>query len=431
MAPKTKTTTRGDHDAKVKDWSKRLYAAVLSKTDYSKDHTGILEEFQKLRDEARDLDITKVSMINHAAPIYDHVASQGYKDHVHFEPLRKAVSNFCAKRPVNDWKGPPDQHSRTPSPLIPPSSIKPKAKFVTMVASGPSGLKKKAAEPIRIELDDESEKESAKPRKPTADESKSLPAMDGMELNPTKCSLCDSRSHGCHVNPKATKAAAACFECNHWRLKCSLASNRGKKGEDEEDAAASKEQAPKRRRKPNQVPAGQSGQFSSKLTYIFANVIQRQLIFNNSFTTDTLAPEVLKRMESFESGSSVLLEKLDEMAQAVDRQSSEIRSAKEWFKGRFQLLSENHDEKMLKVMKGIKDNAAKMDAILKLTPADHRRSQSPLSLAPPIPQRSTPTATASVVPDSERPVGELSNKRLADDEPIEPENKRRKLQEKA
>jgi hypothetical protein len=272
MAPKTKTTTRGDHDVKVKDWAKRLYEAVLSKPEYSKLHKGFLEEFQKLRDEARDLDIAKVTMIDHAAPIYDHVASQGYKVHVHFAPLREAVSNFCANKPVNDWKGPRDQPSRTPSPLLPPSPLpKPKPKFATMVASGPPVLKKKTTkaaisdEPVRFEHEDESEKESAKPRKPTTtEESKSLPAMDGMELNPTKCALCESRSHGCHVNPRATKAAAACFECNHWRLKCSLASTRSKKGEDEEEVAASKEQAPKRRKKPNQVPAGQSGQFSGK-----------------------------------------------------------------------------------------------------------------------------------------------------------------------
>jgi hypothetical protein len=155
-----------------------------------------------------------------------------------------------------------------------------------MVASGPSGLKKKkkaviSDELIRSEHEDESDKESvktreaesAKARKPLTDEVKSLPATDGMEQNITKCLLCVQRKHGCHVNPKATKkAAAACFECNHWRIKCSLTPARAKKVEDEEEV--SKEQVPKRRKKPTQVPAGQPGQLNGEsITFLMtANV---------------------------------------------------------------------------------------------------------------------------------------------------------------
>lgn len=274
MAPKTKTT-KGDHEIKVKDWAKRLYTAVTSEREYKKLHKGFLDEFQKLRDEARDLDVNKVTMINHAAPIYDHIASQGYEVDVHYAPLREAVSNFCANKPVNNWKGPPDQRSRTSSPFLPSSPPPPppprknRAVIPAMVASGPSGLNKRKTkdEPVRTEHDEDG---SGKPRK-AAD---SLPSTEGMEQNPTKCSLCDSRNHGCYVNPnvnpKTNKAAAACFECNHWRLKCSLAATRTKKGEDkgddEEEVVVLKEPPPKKqRKKPAQVPAGQSGQLGGRL----------------------------------------------------------------------------------------------------------------------------------------------------------------------
>ena len=101
---------------------------------------------------------------------------------------------------------------------------------------------------------------------------KSLAAADGLGESPTICTMCKHRGHVCHVNPKATKkATAACFECNHWRLKCSLSPSRGKKGEalpeqNDEEIAASKEQSPtgkqrerKRLNRP-EIPASSSGQ---------------------------------------------------------------------------------------------------------------------------------------------------------------------------
>ena len=97
------------------------------------------------------------------------------------------------------------------------------------------------------------EREPAKQRT-TSRVAKSLPLTDGLEPSPTKCTICERRGRVCHVNPKATKAAAACFECNHWRLKCSLApsrANTAKRSEftvselsEDEEAAASKEQSP-------------------------------------------------------------------------------------------------------------------------------------------------------------------------------------------
>jgi len=284
MPPKAKMT-KNDYEVKQREWSKRLHKVILGKK-YQDVHEEIFEEFKTLRNEAKAFNITTVCMVDHVAPIYDHIASHGYLPHVHQEPLIGAVNNFCMGKPVAYWKAPFDQLSRSPSPIHPPSpqSKKPPLKytFTPMVASGPSGLKKKkkaviSDELIRSEQEDESDKESVKPheaesikvRKPLTDEVKSLPATDGMEQNITKCLLCVQRNHGCHVNPKATKkAAAACFECNHWRIKCSLTPTRAKKREDdrakkgEDEDEVSKEQVPKRRKKPTQVPAGQPGQFN-------------------------------------------------------------------------------------------------------------------------------------------------------------------------
>jgi len=240
-----------DYEEKAKDWGKKLWAVIDNEGKYSEGHTEFFKEFNKLRDEAHTLEIANVTMVNHVAPIYDHIASQTYTAHIHYKPLKNAVINYCTGKPVADWKGPPDQHSRSPSPRIPPSR-----------PQSPEPLKKNLEAAIPDEAmrsdQDDSEGESAKPPK----KDKALPSTEGMEVFPTKCTKCALRKHGgCHVNPKPSKKnLSACFECNHWKQKCSHSLPRGKKGEDEEDVA------PKRRKKlPIQVPAGQPGQFSGEL----------------------------------------------------------------------------------------------------------------------------------------------------------------------
>jgi hypothetical protein len=265
MPPKPKaTTTRAAFEAKVLDWSKRLWSAVSKEAKYSEVHDDLFLEFNELQDDARALDTSAV-MLKHAAPIYNHISSQGYKPHIHYRPLKDAVLNYCEKKPVADWKGPTKEFSRSPSP----------PKIGSKSNAGPTKKKGKKAVVSEnyVRSDDESEKESAKPREGESAKLRKpptleiLPTTDGMELSPTKCALCDQRGHACHVNAKI-KSPAACFECNHWRLKCSLAPPRTKKGEaadhNEDDVAAPKEQGPKRRKKPTQVPAGQPGQFSGE-----------------------------------------------------------------------------------------------------------------------------------------------------------------------
>jgi hypothetical protein len=160
-----------------------------------------------------------------------------------------------------------------------------------------------------------------------------------------------------------------------------------------------------------------------------------------------LAPEVLKKLENYESGRSHLLERIEELSQAIDRLTAENRSTREWFKTRLQLLWEStsrRDEAIGKAMKGILEHAdemsrqvglreigTKLEALLKV-PADANPCQTLIPLIPladpsttrPTLPKTTPkptTPTAAHVPEVEQ-----SNKRPAEEE-VNEGTKRRKL----
>jgi hypothetical protein len=246
--PSQKTTpakTIQAHDAAVIKWAKTLWSAVSTERSYRDGHEELFKGFDKLRDEAKASGTTKVSMLDHVAPIYNHIASQDYQAKVHYLPLREAVANFCENRPVANWKAPPDQFSRSPSPSL--SSLKP-AQTPRMIVGATKKKAKVVDDGVRSERD-ESDGDVIKSRKP-------LPSTDGMEVHPSKCKMCQQRGHSCHVNPKAVKAAAACFECNHWRLKCSFSPLRNKKVE---GSAEVHDEETKKRKKPTLIPAVHAG----------------------------------------------------------------------------------------------------------------------------------------------------------------------------
>lgn len=381
--------TKEDHHAKVMDWSKRLWSAISNEGTYREGHEKFFKEFNELRDEAQAMDITTVTMANHVAPIYDHIASQTYTTHIHYKPLITAVANYCNGKPVADWKGPPDQYSRSPSPHVPASRPQ---------SAGPS--KKKAQPRISDEFvrsdQDDSEGESVKPLegdsvKPRKAASDTLPSTEGMELHATKCSKCALRKHGgCHVNPKASKkAATACFECNHWKQKCSHAPTRTKKGEDEEEAPPKES---KRRRKPTQVPPGQPGQFIGECRSTCSDIVY---IFS---LAESFAPEIMKKLENYESGRSLLLEKMEGLSQDIARLTTENRSTREWLMNRLQLVwesAEQRDETTSEALKniwefageitrhiGLREFGEKLEALHKLPPmVDSRQTTLPFALS--------------------------------------------------
>ncbi|KAF8799922.1 hypothetical protein BYT27DRAFT_7217436 [Phlegmacium glaucopus] len=360
------------HDSLVLSWGKRLWTAITKESIYVLGHDQFFKEFDSLHDVAQANKSTKITLLNHVALIYNHTASQGYQPHIYYKPLKEAVFNFCNKMPIAKWIGPPDQHSQSPSPTLAalpkalplprPPLPRPKInspKFARMVASN-SGPSKKGkakaqilAEFVHLDLD-KSEIEVTKDPKPQIIHLKPLSSTLGMDQHPTPCLLCEQRGHLCHSNPKATSTQAACFKCNHWKLKCSLAPPHGKKkGETPAHPNSDVEEVPQEtaekpsknkghaHRKLTQIPAGQPGQYSAA----------------------TLAPEILKKLEDYELGRCQQLEKIEELSQAIAQLTAENKSTRAWFKSQLKLLwdhASKHDETVRAGMRKVGEQAGEM-----------------------------------------------------------------------
>ncbi|KAF8811431.1 hypothetical protein BYT27DRAFT_7208554 [Phlegmacium glaucopus] len=197
------------HYAEVVGWAKKLWGAIKDGS-YALVHQDLFDEFDRLCDATEGIQSTRITMLDHVAPIYNHVASQGYQPNVHYQPLKDAVFNFCNNKPVTEWVGPPDQWSRSPSPTLdslkgmptpmkkvskaaptktipPPSRLKPQDRMACMVA-GPS-KKGKSKAPISEEfvgLSDDKDfgEEQEEPKAPQqARGSRPLPSTVGMDEN--------------------------------------------------------------------------------------------------------------------------------------------------------------------------------------------------------------------------------------------------------
>jgi hypothetical protein len=272
------------HDAVVKNWAKRLYEAIKDGKTYEARHDQFFKEFDELRDAAKVSGSTKVSMLNHVAPIYNHLASQGYQPGIHFAPLQQAVYNYCQSKPVADWTGPPDQWSRSPSPTVtlqtpnvinpppptkstetlnatdaaplqkskatnprpvseatnpPPASKKPQAPKSSDVPKIPrmtvtktvfgTNTEKASEQSVQSDNEDSEEEANVKPGR----QRKSLPSTHGLSLHMNKCYRCDKYGHRCHVNPKTMSIPlSSCFECNFWKTSCSATGRMTKRERD-------------------------------------------------------------------------------------------------------------------------------------------------------------------------------------------------------
>jgi len=217
---KTAAASQAEHDASVLAWAKNLYNGIKAESNYAGGHQSFFEEFDRLRDASKGRGDTKVTLIDHVSPIYNHVASQGYQPNIHFGPLQAAVFNWCKGGAVVHWQAPPDQFSRTPSPTLaspapaPPKPPKVARMTVTKAAPTASGSKKKypSADTVRSDQD-KSDEESVRVVPPSRGRPppRTLPPTLGLATHLTKCMLCDQRGHGCHINPKAPSALSACF----------------------------------------------------------------------------------------------------------------------------------------------------------------------------------------------------------------------------
>jgi septation ring formation regulator EzrA len=152
---------------------------------------------------------------------------------------------------------------------------------------------------------------------------------------------------------------------------------------------------------------------------------------------ESLAPEILKKLELYESGKSQLLEKIEELSQAIDRLAAENRSTREWFMSRIELLWEStskRDEIIGESMKhilehaqemsrhiGLRETGEKLEALFKVPLAVTSSSALPVAT----PKATTPTPTLRATPKSTTPP---SGKRPAEEE-IPGESKRRRVGE--
>jgi len=315
----------------VSAWAKLVWKAVQKRDEYATQHDALFKEFDRLRDEikaSRDpLLNDHRCLFHHVESIYNHTASQGYQPNIHYEPLCQAVLNWCHMTAVQVWIAPPDQHSRSASPIIPPeptprttrvadrpvATPAPRSQRVTdppapmpapqadrpvptpaprkrpaaMTVSQPGGSKQvptkgekgKAKQtgkgsrskpaptsPEYIEEEDADAKPDADV-KPDPPASRALPSTDHLDAHDPKCVRCQKADHGCHVHPSAT----ACFECNHWKVRCSLVKADKVEGEPEDPDATSgpKKRTGGSRKKPVGVPAGEPGQFGGKFGFFF------------------------------------------------------------------------------------------------------------------------------------------------------------------
>jgi hypothetical protein len=140
-----------------------------------------------------------------------------------------------------------------------------------------------------------------------------------------------------------------------------------------------------------------------------------------------LAPEVLKKLENYESGRSLLLERIEDLSQDIARLTAENRSTREWFMSRIQLLWEStgqRDATIAESLKsilehgvemsrhfGLREFGEKLRALLK-DPLDEDPRQTRLPF----------TAKTTAAPETE-----AKSKKRVPEVVLESNNKRRKV----
>ncbi|KAF8798750.1 hypothetical protein BYT27DRAFT_7264614 [Phlegmacium glaucopus] len=414
------------YNTDVVGWAKKLWGAMKDGS-YAPDHQDFFDEFNRLHDTSEGSQSTKTTMLDHVAPIYDHVASQGYQPDIHYQPLKVAVSNFCTNKPVTKWVGPADQWSRSPSPTLnspkpmptPTNKVgkqtmprlKPQELMACIVASNAGPSKKgKSKAPISEELllsEDDTffgEPETKAPLLSRA--SKPLPPTNGMETNSSKCKICSQRGHGCHINPRATNALAACFECNHWKLKCSLAGPRVKKQAKPAPDATTRikkhaqpaSDGPSHDKKLAELAHNDDDNMEIKVPVAKPRKTQRKAPTQPSpgqpgqYGVVSFPPDILKKLKDYESATCRQDEKIKELSQTVARLTQENRTTREWFDTRVRLLWENVNRWDEKIGAAAGD---KLDALLKV-PVGLPYEES-------IPKPSTPTPTPTPASPTPQP----------------------------
>ena len=111
----------------LKDWMTRLYSALGNSESYTKLHMGFFREFKQLSDKVHGS--TKHSIVPYVKAVFNHMASQGYQPHIHYDTLFQGMSVYCQNLPPPTWVPPPNQFNRSPTPTLqalppPPTAVK-------------------------------------------------------------------------------------------------------------------------------------------------------------------------------------------------------------------------------------------------------------------------------------------------------------------
>ncbi|KAF8800753.1 hypothetical protein BYT27DRAFT_7216767 [Phlegmacium glaucopus] len=324
-------TEQQNYNTDVVGWAKKLWGAIKDGS-YAPDHQNLFDKFNRLCDASEGSQSMKTTMLDHVAPIYNHVASQGYQPDIHYQPLKDAVSNFCTNKPVTKWVGPADQWSWSPSPTLnsPKPMPMPTNKQCRTIKKGKS---KALISKELLLLEDNTSFGEPEPKAPLPSwASKPLPPTNGMETNSSKCKICSQCGHGCHVNPRATNALATCFECNHWKLKCSLAGPRvEKQAEPAPDAttrikkhAQPASDGPSHGKKLAELAHGDNDHpMEIKVPVAKPRKTQRKAPTQPSpgqpgqYSAVSFPPDILKKLEDYESATCRQNEKIEELSQMV------------------------------------------------------------------------------------------------------------------
>lgn len=292
---------------------------------YAKSSQQFFREFEQLRDALQGS--TARTILPYVAPVYNHIASQGYQQNIHFDPLLKGLFAFCAKEAIPTWKAPPDQYDRSVSPTIPPAKsvpvktpqpkpvpakksaapIQPKpVKSTKPIKSGPSKETTSAPDtksaPTKVANPPAAGKGKGKMKKlEEADEAsgsefepEETGEKDVLDLHPVPCEGCAGGKKPCIVNPTTVgKENPACLQCFSWKLKCSLRA-RAKDEEEEPDLESKTTGKGKKARAPcKKMPApvsgGEPGEYGGK-SFVAMFIFSVNLLYSKQSSQECPRP---------------------------------------------------------------------------------------------------------------------------------------------
>ena len=89
----------------VLSWAKEVWVVIQKANKYMHLHNALFKRFNYLRDTIKSSHNPILHdhqcLINHVTSIYNNTASQGYQPTIHYEPLCKAVQNWCYQQQVS------------------------------------------------------------------------------------------------------------------------------------------------------------------------------------------------------------------------------------------------------------------------------------------------------------------------------------------